>query len=181
MKWVRKRRVRLQAWQLGTATPMEKRLIDEGRIVRREDGQYELFSQEATGSVGEIASAGDYFKVDPPGCPYPNKRDGFERKHRHIGGDWYEQICEPVPVWTADEPVCEEIRFLLSTGRLQIHPDDPGHYFSARIWGTVETAAKDAVVVFYEIKRNDRGEIRSIDFNFVERGYFDSTYELLDR
>ncbi len=179
MKWAIKRTKRFRAWQLGADTPMERELIRQGRIRVRGDGRCELFSQEATGEVGQIASAGDYFKVDPPGCPYPNKRDVFEQRHRHIGGDWYEQVCQPVRIWMADDPVCEEIDYLLSTGQLSLHPEDPARFFSARLWGTEETAARNAVVVLYEIERDDGGDIRFIDFNFVERGYFERMYDVM--
>lgn len=179
MRWAKKKLIRLQAWQLGKNTPMERKMIEEGRIIKRDDGQYELFSLEATGQVGQTAQAGDYFKVDPPNRPYPNRKDVFESKHRHIEGDWYEQISTPVQIWTVDEPECEEVRFLLFAGILHVHPDDPEHYFSAKLWGTEETAARDAVIVFYEIKRDEKGYIQSIDFNFVVRDVFDRTYEVM--
>lgn len=179
MRWAKKRLVRLHAWQLGKDTPMEKKMIMEGRIVKREDGCYEVFSLEATGPVGEIAQPGDYFKVDSTGYPYPNGKSFFEKKHRQIEEDWYEQISEPVQIWSANDSMCEEIQFLLSTGQLSIHPDDPTHYYSAKLWGTEETAAKDAVIVFYEIERDGEGIIQDINFNFVERSVFENTYELL--
>ena len=179
MRWAKKKVSRVQAWQLGADTAMERKMVEEGKIKLREDGRYELFSQEATGSVGQIACKGDYFKVDPPGCPYPNDRETFESKHRHIEDDWYEQITEPVLIWTAEEPECEEVRFLKESGQLQIHADSPERYFSAKLWGTEESAAHDAVIVFYSIERDEAGTIKGIDFNFVERGYFEKTYEVL--
>lgn len=179
MRRAEKKAVRLRAWQLGKDTPMERKMIAEGRIVKREDGRYELFSLEAMGPVGQIAQPGDYFKVDSTGRPYPNGKAFFEKKHRRIGGDWYEQISEPVRIWMAGDPECEEIRFLLSAGQLRIHPDDPARYFSAELWGTEETAAGDAVVVFYEIGRDAGGAIERINFNFVARSEFEKTYELL--
>ena len=47
------------------------------------------------------------------------------------------------------------------------------------LWGTEETAAKDAVVVFYGVERDADGAIAKIDFNFVARNVFEQTYELL--
>lgn len=179
MRWAKKKLTRLQAWQLGADTPAESKMIEEGKIVRREDGKYEVFSQEATGKTGQVASAGDYFKIDSSGCPYPNEKSAFERGHRHLGGDWYEQISSPVQIWTAEDPQCAEIRFLLSSGRLRIDPDDPARYFRAALWGTEETAARDAVVVFYEIERDGSGSLQSVVFNFVERSEFEKTYVLL--
>lgn len=90
MRWAQKKLVQLQAWQLGTNTPMERKMIEEGRIIQQDDGQYELFSLEATGGSGEIAKAGDYFKVDAAGCPYLNEKTKFESMHRAIGDGWYE-------------------------------------------------------------------------------------------
>ena len=179
MRWARKKISHTQAWQLGMNTPMEQRMIHKGKIILRADGRYELFSQETTGEVGQIACAGDYFKVDPLGYPYPNAKGMFERNHRHIKGDWYEQSIEPVQIWTADDPECEEIRFLVESGQLCIHVDDPERYFSAKLWETEETAARDAVIVLYGIERAPSNDISRIDFNFVERGYFERTYEVL--
>ena len=179
MRWARKKLIRIQAWQLGQGTLMERKMIEEGRIVKRNDGQYELFSQEATGTVGQITQAGDYFKVDATGHPYPNEKAKFEHSHRHLEGDWYEQISVPVRIWTVDDPECEEIRFLLSTGCLQIHPENPQHYFSAKLWGTEETAPQDAVVVFYSVEWDETNAIREIDYNFVVREEFERTYEVI--
>ena len=44
---------------------------------------------------------------------------------------------------------------------------------------TTETAAQTAVVMFYSVERDEDGRIRHIDFNFVEREYFDRTYEII--
>lgn len=179
MRIARKNAVRLRAWRLGEGSQTEQELMAQGKIALRSDGKYELFSQEATGATGQIAAAGDYFKVDSRGCPYPNRRETFEQKHEHIEGDWYLQIAKPVPIWTACDPMCEEIEYLLSHDLLRIHPEDAQRYFSAFLWGTQETAAQTAVIVFYEIERDAGGAIRGIDFNFVERSEFERTYELL--
>lgn len=175
----RKKAVQLRAWRLGEGSQMERELMAQGKIVLRADGSYELFSQEATGATGQIAAAGDYFKVDSRGCPYPNRRETFAQRHEHIEGDRYLQISKAVPIWMASDPMCEEIEYLLSRGLLHIHPEDAQRYFSAFLWGTQETAAQTAVIVFYEIERDAGGAIRDIDFNFVERSEFERTYELL--
>ena len=68
----------VKAFQLGTGTEMEKILIEEGVIIPKEDGTYELLSQEAVNGSGEIAHVGDYFKVDEVNgrhFPYPNEKD----------------------------------------------------------------------------------------------------------
>ena len=181
MRWAKKKEVLLRAWQLGADSPMERELIGMGRIVPRDDGTYELFSLEATGRVGQIARRGDYFKVDPPGCPYPNERAFFERSHVHVEGDLYRQISSPVPVWMDGDAPCVEVDWLLSRGILRRHPEDAEHFYSATLWGTRETAARDAVLVFYAIERDADGAIRHIEFNFVDRKTFERTYELLER
>lgn len=65
-------------------------LIEEGAIQRPPDGSYALFSQEAVNGQGQIAQAGDYFKVDTIDgrhFPYPNSREYFLSNHTHLGGD----------------------------------------------------------------------------------------------
>ena len=47
------------------------------------------------------------------------------------------------------------------------------------IISALETAAQTAVVMFYSVERDVDGRIRHIDFNFVEREYFDRTYEII--
>ena len=176
---VQKTAVRIQAWQLGAGSAKETELINCGKIMIREDGSYELLSREATGEKGQIAKPGDYFKVDSGGFPYPNDRDYFEKMHQHLQDDRYLQKTPVLPAWTAEEPQNEVIRFLLDHGLLRINEDDPEHYFSADLWGTVETAAKDAVIVIHDVDRNDENEIIHVTFNFVERDSFEKTYRVL--
>ena len=71
--------LRVRAWQLGAGTEMEKEMVAQGKIKRRKDGTYEVFSMEATGETGQIAKAGDYFKLDDSGKPYPNDKAFFEK------------------------------------------------------------------------------------------------------
>ena len=145
----------------------------------RADGTYELFSREAAGETGQIAKPGDYFKLDPAGSPYPNDRAYFESMHEHIGDDRYLQKAPVLYAWTADEPVGEVIRFLLDQGLLRINENDPERYFSAFLWGTTETAARDAAVVIHDVERNDKNEIVRVSFNFVDRDYFDGNYRVI--
>ena len=70
----------VQAYPLGQGHPMETALIEEGAIRLLPDGSYALFSQEAVNGQGQIAYAGDYFKVDTIDgrhYPYPNDREFF--------------------------------------------------------------------------------------------------------
>jgi hypothetical protein len=169
---------RTQAWQLGENSAMELRLRESGKIRLLPDGGYELFSTEAVCGHGERAEAGDYFKVDSTGAPYPNGRAWFEAHHQWVGDHEYVQNPEPLQAWTVEEPVCAEIRFLLEQQRLTIDPDDSDRYFSAFLWGAQLSAARDAVVVFYDVRRTGN-TITDVDFNFVARAEFDRTYKIL--
>ncbi len=176
---VQKTAVRVQAWQLGAGSAKEAEMISSGKIKRLRDGGYELYSREATGGTGQIAKPGDYFKTDSSGLPYPNEKAYFEKMHEHLEDDWYLQKSPVLPAWTAGEPWNEVIRFLLVHGMLQINENDDEHYYSAALWGTTETAAKDAVIVIHEIERNDKNEITNVVFNFVDRDSFEKTYRVV--
>ena len=60
---------------------------------------------------------------------------------------------------------------------MKIHTEETDSYFSAKIWGTELTAARDAVLVFYQIERDKAGTILEVDFNLVARSEFDRTYQ----
>ncbi len=172
----------VKAYCLGAGSDMEAMLIEEGAIQKREDGKYELFSLEAVNGNGEIAEAGDYFKVECSGekhFPYPNSKEFFEENHIWITGDEYEQKNHPLAFWQADDPICEEIQYLINTGKLTLNPEDPEHYFNAFLWGADLSAAKDASVIFYSIDRNEEGEITDISFNFVAEKVFRESYEII--
>ena len=172
--------LRVRAWQLGAGTEMEKEMVAQGKIKRRNDGAYEVFSMEATGETGQIAKAGDYFKLDDSGKPYPNDKAFFESNHESLGGEWYLQKARPLRIWRADLPMEEPIRFLLDQKTLVIDPDHPDRYFSAQIWGTLETAAQDAVIILWDVQRDGQGQIRHVEFSFVDRRIFGQTYRILD-
>jgi hypothetical protein len=124
-----------------------------------DNGEYELFSQEAKSGSGEKANAGDFFKVDKAGYPYPNKWDWFLANHRHIDADSYEQLPKPMDAWETTEPVTPEIDFLINHKGLKLSPDTPEQYFGAELWGAWLTAASDAVLVFYSVTRDENGVI----------------------
>lgn len=169
----------VRAYCLGAETRTEQKLVTEGKIKRHKDGRYELFSQEAVNGVGEFAVAGDFFKVDSSGFPYPNGREWFLAHHIHIGGDEYLQRPEPLKAWTVDEPMCEEIEFLLVHGRLAICREETEHYFRAFLWGAPLGAKEDAVVVFYRVDKDPDGNILDIEFNFLAREEFEKTYRIV--
>lgn len=179
MKYAKKKDKAIQAWELGAATQMEKNMVSQGKIKLLPDGKYELFSEECLDGKGEIAQAGDYFKVSAKGFPYPNSREFFLANHVHIKDEWYTQISKPLQIWDRKDEISEEIRFLLDHGKLIIHPETPDQYFSANLWGTEEKAAEDTVIVFYSVDRNPDGTIDNISFNFVSREAFDQTYDII--
>lgn len=156
---------------------MEKDMIRSGKIILRPDGKYELFSRESINGSGEIASPGDFFKIDSDNFPYPNSRKFFLENHRHIKGDLYEQKHKLLEAWEIQDGMCPEIEFLMQHKGLTIDETDPNRFFSAPLCGTVISAARDAVIVFYETKRNAQGDITDAAFSFVARKEFERTYE----
>ncbi|MCR4558253.1 MAG: hypothetical protein K5779_10580 [Saccharofermentans sp.] len=169
-----------QAWELGSCSDMENEMIQRGKIAVLSDGSYEVFSMEASEGKGEVASAGDFFTVDGKGFPSPSKRKWFFENHKHLEGDWYLQTAKPLMIWCKNDPQTEEISFIIDTGKLRINPEDPGHYFSAELWGATETAPSDAVIVFYSVGRDEEGKITDVDFNFVDRVYFRNNYKEIE-
>ena len=173
----------VKAYPLGVGHPMELALIEEGAIRRLPDGSYELFSQESVNGHGQIAQAGDYFKVDTINgkhFPYPNGRDWFLENHIHLEGDEYEQKNKPLLIWqSADEPT-EEIRWLVDNGKLTLKPEDPAHFFNAFLWGADLSAAADATLIFYSVDRDASGTIVDISFNFVAKPEFEASYSMVE-
>lgn len=183
MKYARKKPKIVTAYQLGAGTPMEEALIQEGVIQRLPNGGYALFSQEAVNGTGEAACPGDYFKVDTVDgrrYPYPNKRAFFEANHRLIEGDIYEQCGRSAAVWQDGDGPCEEMEFLLNTGRLVLRPEDEARYFNAVLLDAPLSAARDAAVVFERVERDRQGRIADAVFSFVTRRDFERDFELLD-
>lgn len=167
----------VQAYELGSGTEMEQALIREGKIVVTDSG-YELFSQEAVSGRGEKAFAGDFFKLDSTGAPYPNRRRWFLEHHQHLSGDNYLQSGEPLFVWQYGDPVSEELLYLLRTEKLHLNNNDSQRYYEAELWGTLLNAPKDATIVFYSIERDEDGTITGIDFNFVAKQEFERDYQM---
>ena len=167
------------AYKLGEDSYVEE-LIARGQIRLREDGMYEVFSQEAVHGKGELARPGDFVKLDSKGFPYPNSAEFFHANHRWISGNTYEQQPVPLEAWTAAEPMCDEIRFLIREKGLQINENDRERYFTAPLWGTIESAGQDAVIVFYCVSKAENGEITNVEYNFVAREEFEKTYVILD-
>lgn len=169
----------VEAYRLGDNSPVVEGLMAEGEILQRADGSFEVFSREAKENTGERAHSGDYIKLDSEGCPYPNSAEYFENNHRHLAADFFEQQSPAVEVWMCGEPMCPEIRYLMENRHLSFHDDEPERYFQAPLWGTRLSAAKDAVIIFYRIVRDESGQITDVDYNFVAGDEFERTYEIL--
>lgn len=176
---IKSKQPQVKAWQLGRNSPMEQQMLREGKIRCLSPGHYEIFSQEALGKTGELAEAGDYFKVDHAGYPYPNQRAYFEANHTPLGGEDYLQIPKPLEAWLLGDPEEEIIAFLQTHKGLQIRPEQPDACFRAPLWGSILTAAADAVLVIYRTVRDEAGRICDAEFNFVARPEFDKTYRFL--
>ena len=177
---IKSRQPSIKAWQLGQNSPMEQKLIQQGKIRCLSPGRYELFSQEARDKTGQQACAGDYFKVDNAGFPYPNEKAYFEANHIHLEGEHYRQIPKPLNAWLLGDPVNEVIVFLQQHKGLRIDPGQPESCFRAPLWGSNLTAPADAVLVIYRVDRDAAGQILDADFNFVARSEFDLTYQFIE-
>lgn len=179
MPFAVKTAARVRAWELGAGSGMEKEMIRCGKIVEHPDGTFELFTLEATEGKGQKAAPGDFFKVDDLGHIHPNRRAFFLQNHQHLEGDWYLQSARPLKIWRLGDPECDEIRFLLDRGLLSVRPENKKRCFAAQLWETTLTADADAVIVFYHVEKDPEDRIVSVDFNFVEAGYFSSNYRVL--
>ena len=169
-----------EAYQLGKESPVIKSLMDDGKIKNLGDGRYEIYSQEAVScDGGEIAAAGDWVKIDASGFPYPNSEDFFKANHRHINGNTFEQLPKPLSAWDSKLPICPEILFLMEKKGLIINEDSSDRQYEAELWGTKETAAEDAMIVFYSISYDETGKVIDADYNFVGRREFEKTYSML--
>lgn len=172
----------VEAYRLGDDSPTLCALIDRGKLVKTSGHRWEVFSQEAVrggSGHGQTAQDGDYIKIDSQGYPYPNTKAWFEKSHRPTGPDLYEQIPQPLDAWDASEPPCAEIDFLCREKGLVLNDADPEHYFTAPLWGTMESADRNAVLVFYSITRAADGIITDADYNLVARDEFEKTYTVL--
>ena len=176
MKVIKKEGKHIHAYQLGSESPVLAKLVAEGQIVKRQDGSYEVFSREAINGTGQIAKEGDFIKFDSEGYPYPNDAAFFIENHRQIEGDEYEQFPKPLEAWSLAEEETDVIRFLKEHKGLVICPEDPERYFTAPLWRTLESAASNAVIVFYRVERDENGSILDADFNFVARVEFEKSY-----
>lgn len=180
MRVIKKSGKKVLAYRLGSDSPVIDNLISTGKILPRHDETYEVMSRESTNGCGQIAKLGDYIKIDSTGYPYPNDSCFFAENHRHIIGDEYEQLPKPLLAWTADEQITEEIEFLIAHKGLILNASSFDSFFSAPLWGTIESSPHDSVLVFYSVIRDSEGEIVDADFNLIARTEFDKNYILID-
>ena len=180
MKTIMKKPKTFKAWRLGDGSEEEKRMIREGKI-RKQNDVYELFSQETIGhDAGEKAEAGDYFKIDSSGYPYPNRKESFERKNVSLGNDEWQEKPAVYSTWEVKDGSCEEIDWLVKSGRMRINEDDEEHYFNAVLWGALLSSPKTSHIVFYSITKDGSGTVVDADFNFVADKQFYETYDFTE-
>lgn len=172
----------VKAYRLGEPRADLAQLIADKRIIDLKDGSFEVFSQEAVKSEsghGQVAYAGDWVRLDGAGFPYPSKNEWFQENMRHIDGDDYEQILKELVGWTADMDLCPEVEFLIREKGLKLDEGNFDQYFRANLWGTLEAADRNAVLVFYSINYDSDGTVMDAEFNFVEKTEFDRTYDVI--
>lgn len=177
---IKKENAKVIAFQLGQGSQMEQTLLSTGKLLQVSTEKYEVFSQEACGDHGEIAYVGDYVKIDSAGFPYANRRDFFEQNHRLVGLNEYEQITKPLIAWCLGDPVDEVISFMIQQKGLVIDPRNAEKCFTAPLWGTMLSAKSNAVIVVYQVDRDEAGHIVDVDFNFVAHDEFEKTYLFLE-
>ena len=172
----------VKAYQLGKDNPVVRNLAESGKIRDIGNGRYEIQSQEVINGTfrGEIARIGDWIKIDSQGYPYPNDRKYFEANHMHIEGDTFEQIPKPLQAWDAKLEICQEVIFLVKKRGLVIDESSEDKRYTAELWGTTDVAAEDAMLVFYSITYDDKGDVTDCDWNFVNRSEFEKTYNVID-
>ncbi len=169
-----------KAFLLGTEHPVLSELKASGILSECGNGRYRIRTREAPDS-GETAEKGDFLLFDQKGSPYPVKREYFRNHYRPVREgppDLYKTIPETIRAWTDREPVTEEIRWLLDQGKLEIQKDLFSCRYTACLWGTIETAPENAVILLYSIDRKHDGTIRDIDFNFIDAPEFRAKYQI---
>ena len=178
LRVIKNKRTTVKAYQLGSNHEVIKKLMKQGKIRDLGEGRFAVYSQEAINGKegGEIGVAGDWIKVDGSGCPYPNDKEFFEANHRQIEEDTFEQVPRILYAWNKKCEMCPEIRFLIETKGLKINEKSFEQYYSAKLWGTTEAAAADAMIVFYDIQYKEDGSVKDATFNFVARDAFEKAH-----
>ncbi len=173
-----KKTMPMPAFQLGASDPMEEQLTAAGILRPLPEGMWRIRTREAK-EEGELAKTGDYIKFDRAGSPYPTQKDWFEANHTQLEENLYLQIAEPKIAWKGTHPIIPEIQFLLDRNLLIWTPGDPDQTFRAQLWGTLQTAAADAVVVLDRVETDHLEKIQAVEFHFVANDEFQTTYDIL--
>ena len=166
------------AFCLGQGDPLEARLLQQGLLKHTAPGLWEVLTREAQ-AQGEVARDGDFIKLDSIGMPYPVEAAFFLPRHTRQPDGRYLQTPRVLQAWRQEEPMGHEMRYLLETGLLQHHPETPEAAFRAFLYGTWQTVAADAVIIFDSIETSPRGTIEEIEFHFIARDEFEKTYRIL--
>ena len=91
----------------------------------------------------------------------------------------YVQIPQKLYAWCAEDDMCSEIQFLIDHKGLRLNDNNEKAYYSAPLWGNILSAAKDAMIVFYDLQYDSNHSVVDADFNFVARDEFNRTYKEL--
>ena len=205
LRMAKRREVRrVKAWELGAGSLIERDLIAEGAIRPEDDELYRILSRERflqetrfaqETPVGTFAEKGDFITVNTVnGKQYPclNQRKYFMETHQHIEGNEYDQRSEAVGVWFFGDPVSPELQYI---SKYNILSAVLRHMIAGnRFWLLTSDAfigispvraielyfGDKATIIFYNVKRNETGEIVDLDFMFIERDAFNRDYVFCD-
>lgn len=153
---------------------------ENGQLKQLDENTYEIFSQEVHGGKGEVAYAGDFVKIDVEGRIYPNSAAYFLKNHIYLRDFEYEQIPVLLDAWTIKEEMCEEIEYLIREKGLVINHCNKDQCYKVSVNDTILSAGLDDMIVFYEIVRDEKGDIQDIDYHFVKKTIFDQTYQIVN-
>lgn len=179
MRVIKKNTLSVRAFCLGCDSEMEKELLAGGSLCKYADNSYEVFSQEAVNGDGEFVSTGDYVIVDGSGTPYPNSKEYFEANYELIAGEEYRAIAKLREAWEYGEAIDDKMSFAIEHRGLVLNEASYEKYMTAPLYGSILSAAKNAVIVFYSVDRDENGAVVGVSFNFVERKEFERNYEVV--
>ena len=59
---------------------------------------------------------------------------------------------------------------------LVLSEEHPERFYTVPLWGTVEAADINAVLIFYSITYENDGTVKDASFNLIEKSEFEKTY-----
>ena len=169
----------VHAFCLGKDDELLQSYFDEGRIIKNDNEKYVINMNEGKGS--EICESGSYIIIDKEDNLYPTDPLYFKTTHKRKRDHEYIQISKQFWAWMHGEPDSEEIDFLKNYKKLVVNKNSISEYYSAPLWGTVKTADRDSILIFYNVQRDDEGVITDIDYNFVSRDEFYNVYRIITK